>query len=150
MKHILDNSNSPMETKLAMAAVLPFLQGGFALKHLEMNRYVALTPQGRALLGIDSCCCDMVWDQEKIILEYDSNLTHLEARQHAMDKKRASALSMAGCKVISITADVLHNFTAFEKTFLSLRWTLGMRTDQHRFASCRRQRYDLYQFLLRH
>jgi len=148
IKYVLNNSNSPMETKFAMAATLPFSLGGFAITKPELNVAADLSPQGRDYLGSD-CFCDMQWKKLRIAAEYDSNMTHLNPKQHAKDKRRTTALSMSGYKIFSTTSDYMSNFAAFEQTFMSLRAALGMSKETARLAKYIDVRYDLFHFLLK-
>lgn len=124
----LNNSNSPMESNLATLARLGCSYGGFGTKGQLLNYDVKLMKKGAEYLGRESCCCDMVWPKEKIVLEYDSNLTHLSRERHALDKRRSTALSMSGYRVISVTADKVHSFRGIEELFWGIRRMLGMKT----------------------
>lgn len=150
ISYVLDNSNSPMETKFAMPAVLSVSLGGFALRRPNMNKNINLTGRGAEILGYDKCCCDLVWEQEKVIGEYDSTLTHLDPRQHIRDKKRASALAVSGYTVISITSDFLRNFESFQRTYDGIRYALRMKRDRQRMDASLEKRYELFHFLLTH
>ena len=147
IRYVLDNSNSPMETLFTMAAILPCHMGGFGLKKPELNADVLLSAKAQALLKTDTLCCDLVWRKEKVIVEYDSILVHLEAEQFKYDKKRASALNMSGYKVFHITSDFLDNFTAYQKTFDSIRCALKIKKDSRCLDKYQNERYDLFQFI---
>ena len=141
LKYVLNRSNSPMESRLSMIAVLPFYLGGYALRRPELNKRVYLSKQSVPLMRTEYLTCDMVWEKEKVIVEYDSNLTHLDVKQHARDKARISALSESGYTIICLTADSIrpHNI---DRTFLSIRSALGMkkRTEEiNRFHEKRRE-----------
>ena len=83
----------------------------------------------------------MVWEEKKVILEYDSTLSHLNKDQHIQDKERATALVMSGYKVISATSEQVKNFGNVETLFLNLRRELKLKT--------RRERMDQYYELRR-
>ena len=53
------------------------------------------------------------------LLEYDSNLTHLQIRQHFLDKKRGTALTLSGFKVSSLTAEQAGQFHVVHKIMFS-------------------------------
>ena len=132
IQYASDRANSPMEVNLATIAVLPISFGGFGIEKMLLNYDVPLTEAGAAHLGRNVCCCDMVWLEKKVVLEYDSNLSHLNRQQHAKDKARITALSLSGYKVISVTADNLRNYRKIEELFLMIRRALGMRTHKDR------------------
>ena len=93
IRFIYDSSNSPIETKLAVIFALPYSEGGYNLPGFCMNERIVLSEAAAASLGIDSCLCDIVWNDEHAVVEYDSNLTHLDKGQHGYDKAKANALS---------------------------------------------------------
>ena len=132
IQYASDRANSPMEVNLATIAVLPISSGGFGIEKMLLNYDVPLTEAGAAHLGRNVCCCDMVWLEKKVVLEYDSNLSHLNRIQHAKDKARTTALSLSGYKVISVTAENLRNYRKIEDLFLMIRHALGMRTHKDR------------------
>lgn len=125
--YISDRSRSPMESKLAALAAMPLLCGGYHLPGFRLNWDVSLEDNAAKLLGRKSCCCDMVWEDQKVIVEYDSNLSHLSADQHAYDKSKTNALILSGYKTFFATADNMKNFKSIEEMFLTLRKMLGLR-----------------------
>ena len=141
IRYALDNSNSPMESRLAVLATLPMFRGGYGLIAPQLNLKITLSKNAAEYLGQATCCCDMGWSRHKVAFEYDSNLTHLDIRQHFKDKKRATALTISGYKVISITAEQIKNFTNVETMFLRVRDMLNMKT--------REERLDMYMELRR-
>ena len=148
--YVLDKANSPMESKLAMSFVLPFSKGGFAIKRPELNKEVFLTAKAQAHFGHHCFHGDFVWEYDKVIAEYDSNLTHLEQLQHNLDKKRYTALSLSGYQVISITSEILKNFQTFNETCSALRWALGMRKYSTSMKTYEENRYQLFRYVLSH
>lgn len=141
--YALDNSNSPMETNLATLARLRGSYGGFGTTGQVLNYNVRLSKKGAEYLGQEFCCCDMVWPKERIVLEYDSNLTHLSREQHARDKGRAAALTMSGYQVISVTADKVSSFRGIEELFWVIRRMLGMRTGEMEEDKYFEKRWDV-------
>ena len=55
IKYALNHSNSPMESKLAVIAILPRMHGGFGLKKPELNGYVTLSSEGADHLQRNQC-----------------------------------------------------------------------------------------------
>ena len=128
IQYASDRANSPMEVNLATIAALPLCYGGFGMGKMLLNNNVSLSEKGAIHLGRETCCCDIVWPEKKVVLEYDSNLSHLTRQQHAKDKARITALSLSGYKVISVTADDLKSFGRIEDLFLLVKNAIGMRT----------------------
>lgn len=146
--YALDQSNSPVESRLATFGVLPISGGGAGLLKPELNLDIQLPAAGATHLGSQSICCDMVWPEKKIVLEYDSTLTHLSVYQHFKDKRRFTALTFSGYKTISVTAEQLHSFRAIEELFLNIRHTLGMRTHKKQWDNFFEKRWDVAHCLL--
>lgn len=142
VQYALDRSNSPMESKLAVLCVLPLSLGGYGLPRPRLNEEVRLSAQAESLYHMKSVCCDFVWSEQKIIVEYDSNLSHLDPRQHAFDKQRRNALEMSGYKVISLTANDIRNYIAVDKTFRMIRKELGLRAENKTLEKYLLRRYD--------
>lgn len=142
LKYAVDCSNSPMESKLAALFCIPMGMGGFGLPGPSMNPVINLPTNAASFLGRDNCRADMVWYIPKVIVEYDSNLTHLSREQHHYDKKRATALAIAGYTVISVTADHLNSHSSIDKLCLDLRNALGIRTHMDRFNKYGHIRYE--------
>lgn len=140
--YLLERANSPMEGKLAVPVMLPISLGGFALPKPVLNFDVQLSKESALYLGRESCCCDMVWPAQKVIVEYDSNLTHLTPDQHAYDKHKATALNMSGYQVFTITADNVRSVRHIEETFITLRKQLGLRANKAAFDKFRERRYE--------
>ena len=116
-----------MESILAALSVLPMSRGGYGFPKPEMNYDIRLDDAAAAFLGRASCCCDFVWIKQKVVVEYDSNISHLTPNQHAYDKRKYNALNMSGYSVFSITSDNMKNFKSIELTFSNLRKLLGLR-----------------------
>ena len=130
ISYVLDRSGSPMESKLAALAMIPLSQGGYSLEKPKANFNISLTDEATSFLGRRNCCCDLVWEDQKVVVEYDSNLTHLSQNQHAYDKRKATALSMSGYRGFYITAANVNSFQNIEITFRNLRKVLGQRSEQ--------------------
>ena len=148
IKYVLDNSNSPAETMLAMTGRLPLSMGGGSLGKCELNKDVKLSPEGAKVLGAETCNCDEVWEEKKVIVEYDSNQTHLDKDQHAWDKKKATALSLSGYKVFYVTAANIRNPYEMAKIFSAIRTALGKKNRRDRLEKYADQRTALFRFFL--
>ena len=142
IKYVLENANSPMESKLAAISQLPISRGGFRLLKPDLNFRVNLSESGKSLVKRDSLYCDMVWKDQKVVVEYDSNLSHLSKRQHFYDKQRITALNLSGYTVISITAENLRNFRCIEEIFYLIRSKLQMRSYSKEFEKYFDIRYN--------
>ena len=147
--YILDRSNSPMESILAVLMNLPISRGGYRLLTPKLNYDVGLNEEGEKVLKRSSCCCDFVWPEKELIAEYDSNSTHLEINQHYTDKRRMNALTLSGKKVISITREHFSSFSRLEELFRLIRKALNMRAEKKEFEKYRNLRIQVVRELLR-
>lgn len=143
VKYALDCSNSPKESNLATLFRLPFSIGGASITDICLNNTIRLSPKAADFLGRDTCCCDICSTRVKTVVEYDSNLTHLDRSQHHYDKQRSTALQMSGYTVITITADDLQSHLSIDKTLLLVRKAMGLQTHMDRFEKYRDVRWEV-------
>ena len=149
IQYALDNSNSPMESRVAILFILPFYHGGYALLRPVLNYNVTLSADGKKTLGRDFCCCDMVWPEQKVVVEYDSNLVHLNKAQFNYDKRKAAALQLSGYTVINVTHENLKNFRAIEALGYLMRKVLHMWPMTDRLEKYRDKRQRTIPFILK-
>ncbi len=149
IQYALNNSNSPMESKLDVLSVFPFAVGGYGLPTPEPNGEVKLSSVGTKILGRDTCRGDIVWREKRVILEYDSNMTHLSPEQHAYDKRRQNALTASGYKVITATADDIRNLNSLDALFKNVRKALGLKACLSKYDKYRERRFHVVKELFR-
>lgn len=124
IQYAMNRSNSPMESKLAVAGSLRYHYGGYSISKPELNYEVELSETGKTFLKRNSCCCDMVWPDLKVVVEYDSDLAHLLPGRVRYDKRRTTALQLSGYTVITITRDHFSNENTIEELFLLITKTV--------------------------
>lgn len=90
----------------------------------------------------------MVWEDQKVVVEYDSNLSHLQKEQHEYDKRRATAITLSGYQLVSLTAGQLATFSAVEETFIMLRHLLGMKRMSAEMKSYEEIRWEVVHEIL--
>ena len=146
-QYIINGSNSPMESKIIIIMIFPFSRGGYSIKRPELNKSVGLSTTGSSILRQEKLIADALWQSEKVVMEYDSNLSHLTKEQHARDKNRISALSHSGYTVIPLTFNDVDSFYNTDCTFCALRKTLGMRAEEQTLKKYKEQRRDLQNLL---
>lgn len=108
LPHLIEGVASPAEADLALALCLPYHLGGYHLKHPIANHPIVLSPRGRAIAGQPVAVVDLCWPEHGLVVEYDSDLTHLNPEQHARDASRRAALEHDGCRVMTITREHLY------------------------------------------
>lgn len=85
---VLAPSASPAETRLGMVLCLPHLQGGLGLPKAELNREVPLTPAWRDVMSCTHLRCDMLWPEQGVGVEYDSDAFHTGSEKINADSLR--------------------------------------------------------------
>lgn len=149
LRFATNNSYSPYESRIAANSVLPMHFGGYHNHKAELNYKIDLTPDAKQILRQDECICDFVWPEFRLVLEYDSNKSHLEIKQHYKDKNRQNAITLSGYQLISATSQDFDNFRNAEKLFLLVRKSLGLRIHQDRLEKTIDERWQVFQQLFR-
>ena len=144
-RYISDGSNSRMETQLSILANLRFPYGGYKLAEHKLNITPHLSEEAKASLGNRNIFCDMVWEKEKVVVEYDSDLTHLSSKQHMLDVRRANALQRSGYTVFTITKNDVSSLSHLDRTFMTIRKELKMRNAESKLVQYESRRRELMQ-----
>ena len=141
LRHICDNSASPMETKLTLLLCLPTLLGGYGLPKPILNKSLKVDEGWR----IRTYRCDLAWpvtergrgSQHSLALEYDSHAFHNEIGKVHLDSKRRVSIEAENVHVISITKQQVYDDFAFNELANVVAKYLGIRL--------RTARADFYQ-----
>lgn len=111
---VVDRSRSPMESALTMALCLPCKLGGFALPNPTLNASVYLGRRDNLAGGVrwDSRGlpyfeCDLVWGDERVIVEYHGDGGHFTREGAAKDARKANILLGEGFKYYVATIDTM-------------------------------------------
>lgn len=144
VKYILDDSNSPMETSLAIIFILPIEMGGYGLRFPEMNKTVTVGPAAGLMLGIRDPRPDFCWEMEKVIVEYNSNAAHDTPLQKAADANRCNAYQRSGYKAFQMTADNVSSLYALDNFVRILRHALGDKDQDLLLQEFRKQRKETF------
>ena len=115
LRYTLDDSESPMETKLAMFLTLPYKLGGFGFPKAKMNARITPSKTAGRTSGKAFYRCDLFWPDHDLAVEYDSNMFHTGSQHIADDSKKRNTLTAMGVKVITVTTQQLYHFNEFEK-----------------------------------
>lgn len=100
LPHIIDNSASPMETKLTMLLTLPFKMGGYNFAKPLLNERIEKVAGDGTTLG-KYYYVDLLWPDHHVVLEYDSNKHHATIEGHVRDSIREVELTILGYDVTS-------------------------------------------------
>ena len=108
LPYVAEGLASPAEADLYLALCLPCRRGGLGLPQALANRRIPLSSAAQRLAGQSFVRADLLWPMARLVVEYDSDLTHLTSQQHALDAARRAALEADGFRVITVTAEHLY------------------------------------------
>ena len=127
LRHILENSNSPAETNVAMRLSLTKRLGGNNIQGLRLNHPIPLNDAAARLFGTDVIRPDFSSDLHKFAGEYDSDLVHLDRARHNRDNIRRNVLQHMGYDVIVFTSDQVASLDTFEILAHDITLKMGQR-----------------------
>lgn len=104
-QYILDNSASPMESKLAMLLSLPRPMGGFGCEPPQLNRRIELTARAKRECARSYLVADLFFPNAGVDVEYQGKEWHRsdDARRH--DEARQNALTMMGLTCLFVSSE---------------------------------------------
>ena len=115
---VLDGSNSPMETVLAVLITFPTKLGGCGLKGAALNYRVVLDDQTRMI--------DIAFPDKKVGLEYKGRAYHT-IEQSGRDDRRQNGLVGSGWTIINVWYEDLADPVLFENLISAICRSLGVR-----------------------
>ncbi len=148
-KYVLNDSNSPMETRLAIMLELPIRLGGYGLGELEMNGAISLSKHGRELIGTSEIRGDLVWRKKRLAVEYNSKTVHNNDVTYYNDNNRDTALKDSGWQYIGVTPDNIKTFSSMENIAEIIRRQLGRRAKKELLSSYEKERQRVYNELFK-
>jgi len=127
LRYILEDSASPMETKLAILLTLPYKSGGFGFPKPKLNAHITPSKTEGRSSSKTFYTCDLLWQDHDLAVEYDSDQFHTGSTHIADDSKKRNALALMGITVITVTTQQLYNSSEFEKVARILAKCMGRR-----------------------
>jgi len=127
LRYILEDSASPMETKLAILLTLPYKFGGYGFPKPKLNAHVIPSKTAGRFSNKTFYACDLFWPAHDLAVEYDSDQFHTGSTHIAEDSKKRNAMTLMGITVITVTTQQLYDSSEFEKTARILAKCLGKR-----------------------
>lgn len=104
LRWVVEGAASPPEAFLAMVLGLPFRRGGFQLEGAKVNQRIKPSREARTIAGRETLVPDLLFDDMRLAVEYDSTAEHAAAAQLTRDAQKRLALEADGYKVITVTA----------------------------------------------
>lgn len=144
LSFLMDGAASPMESVLAALLCAPRSLGGYGLPLPRLNARLRLPASVRPMTGSAYFCCDLLWPEARVAVEYDSTMFHTGAERIAADSERRNALAYLGVDVVSVTRDQLMDPLRMDRVVRLLQKTLGADAalapdDGHLRAALRRE-----------
>ncbi len=149
MQYATGNSNSPVESKLATMFRLPFFRGGYGFPEFGMNFKVQLSSRDYSRFNIQEIHTDFGWEEQKLVVEYDSNMTHLDAEQHFYDKNRSNIIACTKYNLLTLTSKDISSLTALDHAAKLIRSRLGERQCLPKYDKYAELRWTVYNSLFR-
>ena len=144
---IVEGSASPRETTMDVALAMPTRLGGHGLGDFKANWPIELTASASGLTKRSYLVGDIVWEKEKLVVEYNSSKHHDKLEQKEMDLEKITALQHMGYTVIPVSTRQFSDFDVFKNVVVTIRQHLGRRD---RYAtSVYPKRYETHEALLR-
>lgn len=106
---MLEGSASPMETVLALMLTLPPDLGGFGMERPLLNHPLDVSGLRGSLSDRDVVMPDLLWEDRRVALEYDSREFHARRGEGRAgeDAARANILTALGYRVFRVTAETV-------------------------------------------
>lgn len=146
-KFLLDNSDSPRESALALMLTLPRRLGGYALPRPLLNQRINIPRSSSQLIRNDHFRCDLLWPKEGLAIEYDSDLHHVGAQKIAKDASRRDALALLGIQAITVTNKQFASMNEMDKVAHAVAKTLGIRQRNEKRYNYQTRKIQLLQQL---
>ena len=127
LSYVLDASASPMETALAMLLTLPTSHGGYGFELPKMNGAVAVPEALQGRIGASVLHCDLLWEEQGVVMEYDSDRYHTGPERIERDAQRKNNLRLLGYEVLVATRRQVVDAYRFEGVAELLAQCLGRR-----------------------
>ena len=141
LRFIADGSASPMETKLFMLLTLKYILGGYGLLAPTLNKRVDPRKATKQMANKKYFVCDLLWPQENLAVEYDSDANHTGADRINDDSKKRIALESAGIKVITVTNEQIQSADELDIVAKEIAKRLGkrLRMNDPKFKKAQRE-----------
>ena len=127
LSFLVENSGSPMETFDEMCLCLPYRLGGYGLRIPLVNYEILVESEALQLAGRSTCVADLLWKDERLVIEHQGDYDHNSSSSFASDRGRIDALISMGYKVLELTWKQSCDLVAFEAVAKAVAAHLGKR-----------------------
>ena len=142
-EQILDNSFSPMESRIATMLCSNRSFGGYGVKNIQLNKPVQLSKGAQNICLKKYVIPDMSSEKIKLAIEYDSDQFHDNISKNQDDKLRIDALHHDKWRVFTFVNATTHNFSSLNQLAIDI---LKYNKQDTRFSSAKflQRKRDLY------
>ena len=145
LESVTEGSASPRESEIGLFFAAGRRTGGAGAAGFVMNPRLKV-PAGYVSLGSERTIVpDFLWEEFKLIVEYDSNAYHLTPQQKDRDELRRRAFERMGYRVLTLTNETLlddeklNDFVAEMEAALHLRRKPLTKTAKQKRSELRRR-----------
>jgi hypothetical protein len=147
-RHAFENAASPKEIELALKLTLPSKLGGLCVPRPLLNYKIELLENTKNLTDSSYYVADACWPNEKILLEYDSDMAHLTSDQKNHDEIKRRTLEAQGYRIFVVTRKQLSSIAQMENTARLILKAMGKQF-RHRSKNFGAASNELYEFYKR-
>ena len=119
-----EGSRSPAETTIYLLLSMPREMFGYGLPRPLLNQRIDLAPTAQTRLRREYLLVDLLFADERLVVEYDSRAFHNAPAKLDSDDDRREVLQDMGYEVVVVRAGRLWNFRRFDDL---VRFTIGKR-----------------------
>lgn len=109
-----DGSRSAMETCLWIMMALPESRGFYAFTGGKLNASLMFSQTERALVRHKTLTPDILWEAERVAVEYLGFEDHVSKASQSEDARRASDYQICGIFALFVTFDEVRNIASFD------------------------------------
>lgn len=128
LRFVLDGAASPREVQLALLMTLPRHKGGYGLPQPNLNSKIAVPRVAKHIIPKSHYVCDLLWPEQHVAMEYDSDAFHTGTQKIAEDSSRRNALNMLGVSLVTVTNEQVKRIDEMDRLARTLSRRLGKRT----------------------
>ena len=130
LPYVIDDSASPMETKVLMLLCLPSRLGGQQLPLPQHNVAIPITERAKSHTKRMHLVCDLWWEEFDLDVECDSTTHHSSESQLGIDSDRRIILDAMGYHHVGITTWQLEHAGEFLNVTQAIRRAMGLRVQR--------------------
>lgn len=101
-RQVMDDSRSPMESRLYARYCLPRRYGGLNLRPVKLNSVIEVPREYAVASSVSRYSVDLYWPKAGIAIEYQGSFAHSGLTAEQRDRLKRNILQATGIRIISI------------------------------------------------